>query len=201
MAPLDADVSLTDKYRVSSGAALMTGMQALVRLLLEQADMDADRGWRTGGYVSGYRGSPIGTFDMELPRARKETEKRNIVFNPGLNEDLAATAISGTQMLGQYEKGEVEGVFAVADIAHGNGGRSPHEAIDQGLEARVVPMLGAGDQPDLFGGVQRVLATGGGGGHSPAGVRIHGDRYHPAVVTKLPLHREDRCKGPRRRGS
>ena len=100
MAPLDANVSLTDKYRVSQGAALMTGMQALVRLALEQADWDKERGWSTGGYISGYRGSPVGGFDQELFRAKAELDARNVVFQPGLNEDLAATAISGSQMLG-----------------------------------------------------------------------------------------------------
>jgi indolepyruvate ferredoxin oxidoreductase len=113
MAPLDAQVALTDKYRVSQGAALMTGMQALVRLALEQADWDKDRGWNTGGYVSGYRGSPLGGFDMELFRAREETAARNIVFLPGLNEDLAATAVAGSQTAGAGDDPKHEGVFAI----------------------------------------------------------------------------------------
>jgi indolepyruvate ferredoxin oxidoreductase len=113
MAPLDAQVALTDKYRVSRGSALMNGMQALVRLVLEQADADKDAGLTTGGYISGYRGSPIGGFDMELVRAKEELEARNVVFNPGLNEDLAATAIAGTQNLGPVDDPKVEGVFSV----------------------------------------------------------------------------------------
>ena len=113
MAPLDAEVALTDKYRVSRGAALMNGMQALVRMVLEQADADRDAGMKTGGYVSGYRGSPIGGFDMELWRAREELQARNVVFNPGLNEDLAATAVGGTQTLSAVDDPTVEGVFAV----------------------------------------------------------------------------------------
>lgn len=113
MAPLDAEVALTDKYRVSRGAALMNGMQALVRLMLEQADADKDAGLKTGGYVSGYRGSPIGGFDMELWRAREELQARNIVFNPGLNEDLAATAVGGAQTLTAADDPQVEGVFSV----------------------------------------------------------------------------------------
>jgi indolepyruvate ferredoxin oxidoreductase len=113
MAPLDAQVALTDKYRVSHGAALMTGMQALVRLALEQADWDKERGWNTGGYVSGYRGSPLGGFDMEIHRARAETEARGIVFLPGLNEDLSATAVAGSQTMGAADDPKHEGVFAI----------------------------------------------------------------------------------------
>ncbi|MGG7565233.1 indolepyruvate ferredoxin oxidoreductase family protein [Rhodovulum sp. DZ06] len=113
MAPLDANVSLTDKYKVSKGQALMTGMQALVRLALEQADWDKERGWNTGGYISGYRGSPVGGFDQELFRAKAELDARNVVFQPGLNEDLAATAISGSQMLGPDDDPTVEGVFSI----------------------------------------------------------------------------------------
>jgi indolepyruvate ferredoxin oxidoreductase len=113
MAPLDAQVALTDKYRVSHGAALMTGMQALVRLALEQADWDKERGWNTGGYVTGYRGSPLGGFDLELFRARNETDARSIVFLPGLNEDLAATAVAGSQTMGAGDDPKHEGVFAI----------------------------------------------------------------------------------------
>jgi len=127
MAPLDAQVALTDKYRVSRGAALMNGMQALVRLALEQADVDRDAGLKTGGYISGYRGSPIGGFDQELTRAAAELEARNIVFNPGLNEDLAATAISGAQSLGPSEDPTVEGVFS---IWYGKG-----PGVDRSLDA------------------------------------------------------------------
>ena len=113
MAPLDAQVALTDKYRVSRGAALMNGMQALVRMVLEQADADRDAGLTTGGYVSGYRGSPIGGFDLELLRAAEELKARNVVFNPGLNEDLAATSIAGSQTLGPSDDPKVQGVFTV----------------------------------------------------------------------------------------
>ncbi|MBR29160.1 MAG: indolepyruvate ferredoxin oxidoreductase [Rhodobacteraceae bacterium] len=127
MAPLDAQVALTDKYRVSRGAALMNGMQALVRLVIEQADADKDAGWKTGGYVSGYRGSPIGGFDMELMRAKAELDARNVVFNPGLNEDLAATAIAGTQTLGVVDDPEVEGVFS---LWYGKG-----PGVDRSLDA------------------------------------------------------------------
>ena len=113
MAPLDAEVALSDKYRVSRGAALMNGMQALVRLVIEQADADKAAGLNTGGYVSGYRGSPIGGFDMELARNKAELEPRGVVFNPGLNEDLAATAVGGTQTLLDVDDPTVEGIFAL----------------------------------------------------------------------------------------
>jgi indolepyruvate ferredoxin oxidoreductase len=150
MAPLDAEVALTDKYRVSSGSALMNGMQALVRMVLEQADLDKDNGLKTGGYVSGYRGSPIGGFDQELFRVRKELDARNIVFNPGLNEDLAATAVAGTQTLHHHDKPEVDGVFAVW-YGKGPGVDRSVDAINHASVAGSAPKGGmlfvAGDDP------------------------------------------------------
>ncbi|MEM6441772.1 MAG: indolepyruvate ferredoxin oxidoreductase family protein, partial [Pseudomonadota bacterium] len=136
MAPLDAEVALTDKYRVSRGAALMNGMQALVRMVMEQADADEEAGLNTGGYISGYRGSPIGAFDQELFRVRKELEPRNVVFNPGLNEDLAATAVGGAQHLLDVDDPSVEGVFSVWY------GKGP--GVDRSLDAmRHVSLAGA----------------------------------------------------------
>src|SRR5918993_3169994 len=88
-----AQVSLDDRYSLERGRVLMTGIQALVRLPMLQRQRDRAAGLNTAGFVSGYRGSPLGGLDQALWRARKFLEKSDIVFRPGLNEDLAATAV------------------------------------------------------------------------------------------------------------
>ncbi|MBA2674173.1 hypothetical protein [Ramlibacter sp.] len=93
-------VALEDKYLAASGHHFLSGMQVLVRALLNQATRDAARGWRTGGFVSGYRGSPLGGFDKELWKCKDLLEPARIVFRPGVNEELAAGACAGTQQLG-----------------------------------------------------------------------------------------------------
>jgi len=93
-------VSLEDKYALESGAAFMSGVQALVRLPMLQKQRDARQGKNTAGLISGYRGSPLGGYDQSLWRAKNHLAKENIVFQPGVNEELAATAIWGTQQLG-----------------------------------------------------------------------------------------------------
>ena len=106
-------IRLDDCFTKDSDLALMNGVQALVRLLIEQAKLDKDNGLLTKGYVSGYPGSPLGTLDLELGRAKKHLDKHNIVFQPAVNEELAATAAWGTQMLGLYDKPEIDGVFSM----------------------------------------------------------------------------------------
>ena len=94
-----AAVSLDDKYTQDEGRIFVTAMQALTRLPLEQRRRDVLAGLNTGGYISGYRGSPLGGFDKALWTARKHLEENHIHFQPGVNEDLAATAIWGTQQV------------------------------------------------------------------------------------------------------
>ena len=105
-------VTLDDKWVIESGRVFLNGSQALVRVLLTQHRMDRDRGLRTAGYVSGYRGSPLGNFDSALWAVSKRLEASNIVFRPGVNEDLAATAVRGSQQLDAVPNPAYDGVFA-----------------------------------------------------------------------------------------
>lgn len=107
------EVRLEDKYTVESGPVLMTGVQALVRLPMLQRERDRAAGLDTAGFISGYRGSPVGTYDLELWRAKELLERHDILFQPGVNEDLAATAVWGTQILGWIPKPKKQGVFAI----------------------------------------------------------------------------------------
>ncbi|MER8003785.1 indolepyruvate ferredoxin oxidoreductase family protein [Streptomyces sp. NPDC095613] len=105
-----AAVSLDDKYLARSGRVLISGVQALVRLTLEQRRLDEERGLNTRAFVTGYQGSPLGGVDLEMDRARRFLEPSGVVFRPGLNEELAATAVAGTQMLGQVPGRRHDGV-------------------------------------------------------------------------------------------
>ena len=105
-------VALTDVYTATHGRVLMSGTQAMVRALTLQRARDAAAGLDTRGYVSGYRGSPLGGFDSELLTAQRKTGLDGIVFEAGLNEDLAATAIAGTQQIGAFGA-SVDGVFGL----------------------------------------------------------------------------------------
>ncbi len=107
-------VTLDDKYTLASGRAFMSGVQALVRLPMLQRQRDALAGLNTGGFVSGYRGSPLGGYDQALWAAKKHLAEQHIVFQPGVNEELGATAVWGTQQLDLYpaEK-KYDGVFGI----------------------------------------------------------------------------------------
>src|ERR671912_2746711 len=107
------DVSLDDKYDLATGQVFLTGTQAIIRLLLMQHERDRLAGLNTAGFVSGYRGSPIGGLDQNLWRARDFLERANIVFQPGLNEELAATAVWGSQQAEMRGEGKYDGVFGV----------------------------------------------------------------------------------------
>ena len=107
------DAGLDDKYETAAGAVYLTGTQALVRLPLMQQQRDARAGHRTAGYVSGYRGSPLGGYDQALQKASKTLDAHHVKFVPGLNEDLAATAIWGTQQAKLFPGAKYDGVFAL----------------------------------------------------------------------------------------
>jgi len=106
-------VSLEDKYTLRKGYAFMTGIQSLVRLPLVQRELDQKAGLNTAGYISGYRGSPLGGYDQQLARNIKLLEENHIKFQPGVNEDLAATALWGTQQAELGGEGKYDGVFGI----------------------------------------------------------------------------------------
>ncbi len=106
--------TLDDKYSLASGRAFMSGVQALVRLPMLQRQRDAAAGLNTGGFISGYRGSPLGAYDQALWAAKKHLAANHIVFQPGVNEELGATAVWGTQQLDLYpESKKFDGVFGI----------------------------------------------------------------------------------------
>jgi indolepyruvate ferredoxin oxidoreductase len=107
-------VTLDDKYALQSGRAFMSGVQALVRLPMLQRTRDERAGLNTAGFISGYRGSPLGGYDQALWAAKKHLADKHIVFQPGVNEELAATAVWGTQQMDLYPQGaKYDGVFGI----------------------------------------------------------------------------------------
>ncbi len=137
-----AAVTLDDKYGQERGRVFLTGTQALVRLPMMQRQRDVAAGLNTAGFISGYRGSPLGGLDQGLWRAKRFTEKNHIHFQPGVNEDLAATAIWGSQQVGMFPGAKYDGVFAMwygkgpgvdrsGDVfKHGNSaGTAPHGGV------------------------------------------------------------------------
>ena len=108
-----APVTLEDKYKLDHGRVFLTGVQALARLPMLQHARDRAAGLNTAGYVSGYRGSPLGGLDTALHDAQRFLAGHNIKFQPGVNEDLAATAIWGTQQLHLFPDPQVDGIFAM----------------------------------------------------------------------------------------
>jgi indolepyruvate ferredoxin oxidoreductase len=106
-------VTLEDKYVATSGRIYLSGIQALVRLALVQRLRDAAAGLNTGGFISGYRGSPLGGLDQALWKARKHLEAHHIKFQPGVNEELAATAVWGSQQVRLIGDSDYDGVFAM----------------------------------------------------------------------------------------
>jgi indolepyruvate ferredoxin oxidoreductase len=111
-APL-RQITLDDKYTIESGRVFLTGIQALARLPMLQRQRDLAAGLNTAGFVSGYRGSPLGGLDIALWKAKEHLARHHVVFQPGLNEDLAATAIWGSQQLNLFRGARYDGVFGM----------------------------------------------------------------------------------------
>ncbi|WP_233271905.1 indolepyruvate ferredoxin oxidoreductase family protein [Paraburkholderia acidiphila] len=110
---IDTDYRLEDRYLREDGAVFLTGTQALVRILIEQARADRRAGLKTAGLVSGYRGSPLGGFDQELWRQKALLADFDVRFEPGLNEDLGATMLWGAQQLDAFPGKRVQGVYSM----------------------------------------------------------------------------------------
>lgn len=146
--PQHPEVSLNDKYRLDRSCALLSGRQALVRLPIAQRELDRAQGLKTAGLISGYRGSPLGSYDLDLWRASDLLKEHDIIFQPGLNEDLALTALAGAQQLDFLPGRKVDGVFG---IWYGKGpgvdrsGDAIKHANLQGVSPRGGIILAVGD--------------------------------------------------------
>jgi indolepyruvate ferredoxin oxidoreductase len=111
--PIGREVTLADRYRLAEGTVLSTGVQAAVRVVLDQMRSDARAGMHTAAFVSGYRGSPLGGLDQELGRQRELRRELDVVHRPALNEELGATSVWGTQVIERLPGPRVEGVLGV----------------------------------------------------------------------------------------
>ena len=107
------DVSLDDKYTLERGRIYLSGTQALARLPLLQKESDRRAGLNTAGYISGYRGSPLGGLDLALGKMKKHLAGHDIVFQPGVNEELAADAVWGSQQVNLFANAQRDGVFGM----------------------------------------------------------------------------------------
>ena len=151
-------VKLDDKFDLAKSHAFMTGTQAIVRLTLMQQARDTAAGLNTAGYVTGYRGSPVGGLDQQFAKSVRYTQPARVKFEPGINEDLAATAIWGSQQAEMRGEGAYDGVYAIwygkgpgvdrtGDVfRHANAaGTSKHGGVlalmgdDHGAESSTVP--------------------------------------------------------------
>ena len=121
------DVTLDDKYDLSKKRSLMSGVQAMVRLTMMQHERDRQAGHNTAGYVTGYRGSPLGGLDQAMWRADDHLRRHNVHCRPAINEDLGATAVWGTQQVNLFEGARYDGVYA---MWYGKG-----PGLDQSLDA------------------------------------------------------------------
>jgi indolepyruvate ferredoxin oxidoreductase len=136
------NVQLDDKFAPGPTRVYLTGIDALVRLPLLQHEIDTAAGLKTGGFISGYRGSPLGGLDQSLWAAKAHLDTHDIQFNPGVNEELAATSVWGSQQLGIVSDSDYDGVFgmwygkgpgvdrSMDVIKHANAfGTSPHGGV------------------------------------------------------------------------
>ena len=139
---MNAPVRLEDRYQLSEGRILLSGTQALARLPLVQIQRDRQAGLHTAGFISGYRGSPLGNYDMELWRIRHLLDQHDVRFVPAVNEELGATAVWGSQHVGLHKGARYDGVFgiwygkgpgldrAMDAMKHANAaGTSPHGGV------------------------------------------------------------------------
>ena len=142
LSPLLSSYQLSDNLAATSGQVFLTGTQALVKLVLMQRALDRAQGLNTAGFVSGYRGSPLGMVDLQLWKAKALLEAAGVDFLPAINEDLAATAVLGSQQVETQTDREVDGVFGLwygkgpgidrsgDALKHGNAyGSSPHGGV------------------------------------------------------------------------
>src|SRR5678815_3818849 len=150
-APADlARFSLDDKYTVERGRVFLTGTQALIRLLMLQRTRDERAGLNTAGFVSGYRGSPLGGLDQALWRAQKHLESHHVRFQPGVNEDLAAAAIWGTQQVTMFPKAKYGGVLVLAGDDHAaKSSTLPHQS-EHIFKACLIPHLNPASVQDYL---------------------------------------------------
>jgi indolepyruvate ferredoxin oxidoreductase len=109
----DAAAALDDKYTSTTGRVFLTGTQALIRLPMLQRERDLAAGLNTAGFISGYRGSPLGNLDLGLWKAKAHLAEHHITFQPGINEDMAATAVWGSQQVGLFPGAKYDGVFGL----------------------------------------------------------------------------------------
>src|SRR5881394_962171 len=107
------EVTLDDKFLLNEGRVFITGVQALLRVLMDQRKLDAAAGLNTAAFVSGYRGSPLGGLDQQAHRAEKFLKAAEVVFKEGLNEDLAATAVWGSQQANLFPGARYDGVYGM----------------------------------------------------------------------------------------
>src|SRR5579863_2794805 len=136
-----AAVTLDDKYILDKGRVYLTGTQALVRLPMVQRQRDAAAGLNTGCFITGYRGSPLGGLDLALGGARRFVEKNHIRFQPAINEEMAATAVWGSQQLGLFPGAKYDGVFAMW-YGKGPGVDRSGDALKHGNSAGTAPRGG-----------------------------------------------------------
>ncbi len=167
-----AAVSLDDKYALEEGRVFLTGTQALVRLAFEQQRRDAAAGLDTAGFISGYRGSPLGGYDIELWRAKEFLARHHIHFEPGVNEDLAATAVWGSQQVGLYAGARHDGVFGIWY------GKAP--GLDRSMDA-MRHASSAGTAP--HGGVLALV----GDDHGAASSTLAGQSEHAFQSLMMPV--------------